>query len=102
MGLYRELARVQPSATVALNHAAAVAMSEGPEQGLALMDGIGSSEGLESYYIYHAARADLLRRLRSKSEALSAYQRALSLTANAIERRYLRRRIREVQEMEEA
>lgn len=94
--LYRELARIQPSMTIALNHAAAVAMSEGPAQGLALIDAIGSSEAFGSYYMYHAARADLLRRLGRKSEALSAYRRALSLTANAVERRYLRRRINEV------
>lgn len=99
--LYRELARVQPSMTVALNHAAAVAMSEGPEHGLILLDAIGSSAALGSYYIYHAARADLLRRLYRKSEALSAYHRALSLTANEVERQYLRRRINEVLQMQE-
>lgn len=96
--LYRELAKVQPSTAVALNHAVAVAMSEGIERGLALIDTVGSSEGLDSYYMYHAARADLLRRLCRRSEALNAYQRALSLTANAVERRYLHRRISEVQE----
>jgi RNA polymerase sigma-70 factor (ECF subfamily) len=94
--LYRELARVQPSMTIALNHAVAVAMSEGPEHGLVLLDTIGSSEALDGYYLYHAARADLLRRLGRTPEALNAYQRALSLTANAVERRYLRRRISEV------
>lgn len=100
--LYRELARLQPSTTIALNHAVAVAMSEGLEHGLALIDAIGSCDALESYYIYHAARADLLRRLGRKSEALNTYRQALSLTANAVERRYLRRRIGEVQEMKES
>lgn len=97
--LYRELAKVQPSTAVALNHAVAVAMSEGLERGLALIDAVGSCEGLDSYYMYHAARADLLRRLLRKAEALDAYRRALSLTANAVERRYLRRRIGEVLEI---
>jgi RNA polymerase sigma-70 factor (ECF subfamily) len=97
--LYNELARLQPSTMVALNHAVAIAMCEGPERGLVLLNAIGSSDSLESYYIYHAARADLLRRLCRRSEALNAYQRALSLTANAVERRYLRRRISEVQGM---
>lgn len=91
--LYQELARLHPSATVALNHAVAVAMSEGPEQGLALLDAIGACGALDSYHLYHAARADLLRRLSRKEEADAAYRVALSLTANAVERRYLRRRI---------
>jgi RNA polymerase sigma-70 factor, ECF subfamily len=94
--LYRELARLQPSATVALNHAVAVALGEGVEQGLALLDAAGASGALESYHLYHAARADLLRRLSRNAEALACYQRALSLTANAVERRFLRRRIAEV------
>ncbi len=99
--LYRELAKVQPSTAVALSHAVAVAMSEGLERGLALVDTVGSSEGLDSYYMYHAARADLLRRLGEKTKSLVAYRQALSLTANAVERRYLRRRINEVMEMRE-
>lgn len=94
--LYEELALLQPSATVALNHAVAVAMSEGLDQALVLVDAIGSSGALDSYYLYHAARADLLRRLSRNGEAIAAYQRALSLTANAVERRYLRRRIGEL------
>ncbi len=94
--LYRELTRFQPSATIALNHAVAVAMSEGPAQGLALLDSLASSGALETYHLYHAARADLLRRQSRCALALEAYQRALSLTANAVERRFLRRRIREL------
>lgn len=97
--LYRELVRMQPSATIRLNHAVAVAMSEGPEQGLVLLDEMGCSGALESYHLFHAARADLLRRMDRKAEALSAYQRALSLTANAVERRYVRRRMGEIGEM---
>ncbi len=94
--LYNELARLNPSATVALNHAVAVAMSEGPDHGLVLLDELGASGALDSYHLYHAARADLLRRLSRKQEALAAYRRALALTANAVERRYLRRRIAEL------
>ena len=63
-----------------------------------LRSGESQIEGdLESYYLYHAARADLLRRLDRKVEALAAYDRALSQTANAVERRYLRRRITELE-----
>ena len=87
---------LNPSATIALNHAVAIAMSEGPEQGLILLDKICASGALGSYYLYHAARADLLRRLGRKEEAIAAYREALSLTANAVERRYLQRRINEL------
>lgn len=95
-GLYKELLRMHPSATIALNHAAAVAMSEGPEQGLTLLESVGASGLLENYHLYHAARADLLRRLSRKEEAAAAYKLALTLTSNAVERRYLRRRIGEL------
>jgi RNA polymerase sigma-70 factor (ECF subfamily) len=94
--LYQELMRVHPSATVALNHAVAVAMSEGPDQGLLLLDAIGTAGSLDNYHLYHAARADLLRRMLRKDEAVAAYRIALSLTANAVERRYLHRRIDEL------
>lgn len=95
--LYRELAVVQPSAVVALNHAVAVAFSDGMEKGLALIEEIGASRDLENYHLYHAARADLLRRLNRHAEAAEAYQRALALTANAVEQRYLLRRLRELE-----
>ena len=95
--LYAELARRSTSPVVALNHAVAVAMSEGCENGLVLIHQLGASGELDSYYLYHAARADLLRRLGRKEEALAAYDRTLSLTINAVERRYLRRRIAELQ-----
>jgi RNA polymerase sigma-70 factor (ECF subfamily) len=58
---------------------------------------LGASVELDSYYLYHAARADLLRRLNRRDEALAAYDRALGLTANAVERRYLRRRMAELE-----
>lgn len=93
--LYRELQRLNPSVVVALNAAVAVAMSDGLEKGLADMEALGSE--LDGYYLYHAGRADLLRRLHRAAPALEAYRKALSLTANAVERRYLRRRIAEVE-----
>ena len=96
--LYRELARADESPVVSLNHAVAVAMSEGMGKGLALIDELGSSGELDSYHLYHAARADLLRRTGSLEGALEAYERALSLTSNAVERRYLRRRVAELQD----
>ncbi len=94
--LYRELARVHPSTVVSLNHAVAVALSEGLETGLQLIDQLGSSGELDSYHLYHAARADILRRLSRAQEATAAYRLALTLTANAVERRYLRRRLAEL------
>lgn len=95
--LYQELERMYSSPVVALNHAVAVAMSESIEKGLELMDKVGSSGELDSYYLFHAARADLLRRIGRRRDALEQYNRALALTSNAIERRYLRRRIAELQ-----
>jgi len=94
--LYAVLARTTGSPVIALNHAVAVAMSRGFEEGLELIEQIAASGDLDSYYLYHAARADLLRRLRRNEEALAAYDRALRLSANGVERRYLRRRMAEL------
>ncbi len=94
--LYGALQRIQPSAVIALNRAAAVAMAEGCEQGLALMDGLGGSGELDRYHLYHAARADLLRRLGRNDQAAEAYRTALRLVTNQAERRYLERRLSEV------
>jgi RNA polymerase sigma-70 factor (ECF subfamily) len=94
--LYRQLERIHPSPIVALNSAVALAMSDGLENGLAAVEKLGGGGDLDSYYLYHAARADLLRRLDRHEAAVKAYERAISLTANAIERRYLRRRIAEL------
>ncbi len=91
--LYVELERLSPSPVVALNRAVAVAMSAGLEQGLALIDELGASGELESYYLFHAARADLLRRLNRPGEAATAYQMALTLVSNRIEEAYLRKRL---------
>jgi RNA polymerase sigma-70 factor (ECF subfamily) len=94
--LYAILSTTQPSPIVSLNHAVAIAMSESLERGLALMDSLGSSGELDDYHLYHAARADLLRRMGRNREACDSYHRGLALTTNAVELRYLRRRISEL------
>ena len=96
VALYQELMRATSSPVVALNHAAAVAMSEGFERGLSLIESAGTSGALDNYYLYHASRADLLRRLKRISDAAEAYQRALSLTTNSVEQNYIHRRLREL------
>jgi len=98
--LYGTLMRINSSPIIALNYAAAVAMSEGPEEGLRLIDAAGSSGKLDNYYLYHAARADLLRRLNHPAEAKDAYSRALELTNNQVEQQYMRRRIAELTDMD--
>jgi RNA polymerase sigma-70 factor (ECF subfamily) len=95
--LYDLLERLQPSAIVSLNRAVAVAMALGPRPALALIDGLAAGGDLDDYHLLHSARADLLRRLGSMEEAGEAYRRALALVANNSERRYLERRLREVQ-----
>lgn len=94
--LYLELRRINPSAIVALNHAAAVAMSDGPERGLTLIEEAGATGALEHYYLFHASRADLLRRLERTDEAKLAYARALELTSNQVEQNYVKRRLEEI------
>lgn len=95
--LYRELLRFSPSPVVALNHAVAVAMSDGLERGLALVDAIGSSGRLDEYHLLHAARADLLRRLGRRDEAAAAYGKALRLATNKVEQDYLRGRLMQME-----
>jgi len=95
--LYGLLERVQPSPVVSLNRAAAVAMVDGPRAGLALIDGLAFAGELNRYHLLHSARADLLRRLGSAAEAAQSYARALTLVTNDAERRFLERRLREVQ-----
>jgi RNA polymerase sigma-70 factor (ECF subfamily) len=97
VGLYDVLARADPSPVVALNRAAAVAMRDGPEAGLALIDAILAGGELEDYHLAHSARADLCRRLGRRDEARASYQRALSLVRQAPERRFLQRRLEELQ-----
>ena len=96
--LYENLQKVQPSPVVRLNHAVAVAMAEGPQTGLELMDELAKQSDLENYHLLHAARADMHRRLGRFSEAAREYEKALTLVTNASERRYLRRRLEEVRE----
>jgi RNA polymerase sigma-70 factor (ECF subfamily) len=95
--LYDLLEQVQPSPIVSLNRAVAVAMANGPESGLSLIDALAASDNLANYHLLHAARADLLRRLGSPVEAAKSYQRALVLVTNDSERRFLERRLLEVQ-----
>lgn len=96
--LYTVLERLQPSPVVSLNRAAAVAMRDGAEQGLALMDALAADAKLDNYYLLHASRADLLRRLGRAEEAASSYAQALTLVTNNTERRFLERRLREAAE----
>jgi RNA polymerase sigma-70 factor (ECF subfamily) len=93
--LYDVLARSQPSPIVALNRAIAVAMVDGPAAALKLIDALAGD--LDRYHLLHAARADMLRRLGASAEAARSYGRALELVTNAAERRFLERRLHEVQ-----
>ncbi len=90
--LYGELARRQPSPVVELNRAVAVAMADGPDAGLELLDGLP----LERYHLFHAARADLLRRQGRPADARQAYERAQALATNDAERAFLARRLQEL------
>jgi len=91
--LYRGLTAMWPSPVIELNRAVAVAMADGPDAGLALMEQL--ADDLDRYHLYHAARADLLRRSGRTAEAKLAYRRALDLVTNPVERRYLMRRVLE-------
>jgi len=96
--LYDVLERVQPSPVVSLNRAAAVAMVDGPRPALVLVDALSGE--LDRYHLLHSARADLLRRLGSREEAARSYARALALVTNDAERRFLERRLRELERAE--
>ena len=95
-GLYDVLMRVEPSPVVELNLAVAAAMRDGPETGLALIDAILARGDLSDYRFAHAARADLCRRLGRSSDARTSYERALALTQQEPERRFLERRLGEL------
>ena len=95
VGLYDVLLRAEPSPVVELNRAVAVAMRDGPEAGLELVDRILARGELDEYHLAHAARADLCRRLGRKMEARASYERALDLARQEPERRFLERRLRE-------
>jgi RNA polymerase sigma-70 factor, ECF subfamily len=94
--LYERLAELTPSPVVELNRAAAVAMDEGPQRGLELIDALAEAGELDAYHHLHSARADLLRRLGRDAEAAAAYSRALELSDNAVERGFLERRLAEL------
>ena len=91
--LYGLLVRVEPSPVVELNHAVAVAMRDGPDAGLALIDPILARGDLADYHLAHAARADLCRRLGRTADARASYEMALSLARQEPERRFLERRL---------
>jgi len=95
-GLYDVLVQADPSPVVELNRAVAVAMRDGPGAGLGLIDAILARGDLENYHLAHAARADLCRRLGKTAEARASYERALDLTQQEPERRFLRRRLTEL------
>lgn len=94
--LYGALARLMPSPVVELNRAVAVAMSSGPECGLGLIDALRLSGALNDYSFFHATRADLLRRAGRSEAAAASYTRALDLCQNAVECRFMRRRLNEL------
>ncbi|HXQ73138.1 MAG TPA: RNA polymerase sigma factor [Pyrinomonadaceae bacterium] len=94
--LYDLLQQLLPSPVVALNRAVAIAMAHGPNAGLAIIDELAAAGELDDYHLLHAARADMLRRLGSNTEAAESYEQALRLATNASERRFLERRLREV------
>lgn len=96
VALYDLLARLAPSAVVELNRAVAVAMRDGPQAGLAIVDAILARGELADYHLAHAARAELCRRLHRNEEARRAYRRALALVRQAPERRFLERRLSEL------
>jgi RNA polymerase sigma-70 factor (ECF subfamily) len=97
VGLYDVLLRVEPTPVVELNRAAAVAMCDGPEAGLALIDALLARGELDDYQLAHSARADLCRRLGRKADAIGAYERALTLSTQEPARRFLERRLRELE-----
>jgi RNA polymerase sigma-70 factor (ECF subfamily) len=96
VGLYDVLARADPSPVVELNRAAALAMRDGPAAGLALIDAILARGDLAEYQFAHSARGELLRRLGRTEEARAAFERALALTRQETERRFLERQLRNI------
>ena len=94
--LYDALVAEVPTPVVELNRAVAVAMADGPRAGLVLVEALGAEGALDGYHLFHAARADLLRRVGRRDEAARAYGRALDLASNQTERRFLARRLAEV------
>ena len=96
VALYNQLVRIQPSPIVELNRAVAIAMRDGPEVGLAHVDAVLAHGELANYYLAHAARADMCRRLGRTAEARASYEKALALTQQGPERQFLQERIRQL------
>ena len=96
VALYDLLSQADPSPIIALNRAVAVAMRDGPVKGLALVETLLEGGELANYHLAHAARADLCRRLGKPSEARASYERALALTKQEPERRFLEKRLAEL------
>jgi RNA polymerase sigma-70 factor (ECF subfamily) len=94
--LYEELLEMNPTPVVGLNHAVAVAMSGRLAEGLHSIDELGRTGALDQYYLFHAARADLLRRMNRTADATAAYRKAAALATNPVELRFLKRRLREL------
>jgi RNA polymerase sigma-70 factor, ECF subfamily len=95
VAVFDVLYRVSPTPVVALNRAVALAMRDGPDRGLALLDELSHDSQLISHHLYHASRAELLRRSGRTREAAAVYRQALAMPQNAAERRYLERRLRQ-------
>jgi RNA polymerase sigma-70 factor (ECF subfamily) len=102
LSLYGVLERLQPSPIVSLNRAVAVAIVHGNSEALAVVDALAAAGDLDDYSLLHSARADLLRRLGSFSQAAQSYERALALVNNDSERRFLERRLQEVSAEQDA
>ena len=100
LAIVTRLPILQPSPIVSLNRAVAVAMVEGPRPALALIDELAATGDLDSYHLLHASRADLLRRLGFSAEAAASYRRAVTMVGNESERRFLERRLREMQALD--
>jgi RNA polymerase sigma-70 factor (ECF subfamily) len=96
VALYNRLVRIQPSPVVELNRAVAIAMRDGPEVGLALIDAVLAHGELANYCLAHSARADMYRRLGRTAEARSSYEKALALTQQEPERKFLQERLRQL------
>jgi RNA polymerase sigma-70 factor, ECF subfamily len=96
VAIYNQLVRIQPSPVVLLNRAVAIAMRDGPQTGLAHIEAVMEHGELTNYYLAHAARADLCRRLGRTAEARASYEKALALTQQEPERQFLQERIRQL------
>ena len=95
--LYERLSAMNRSQVIALNHAVAVAMSDGLEEGLKRIGDLEGRGDLDFYYLFHAAKADILRRMKRNEEAAGSYRRGLALATNQVEREFLKRRLGEAE-----